>query len=176
TPPARSLLQKRASGVDDGPQISLPFPVLFPEWVTSAGPYWSTLAKRPRFGVSKSSVNRHHAHITSLIQSATQERAEGLESDITRAEGRVESLYAVAENVLAAAVKARDPRSAMQAIRTAVSVLGEARALAELRGAQERSTYRSVDIDAQLEDLLTGKKVRNQNRAEVLADLEGPVQ
>jgi hypothetical protein len=30
------------------PLISLLFPVPFPEWVTSAGPYWSTFAKRPR--------------------------------------------------------------------------------------------------------------------------------
>jgi hypothetical protein len=30
-----------------GPWISLPFPVPFSEWVTSAETYWSTLAKRP---------------------------------------------------------------------------------------------------------------------------------
>ena len=33
--------------MDDSPLISLPFPVPFSEWVTSAEPYWSTLAKRP---------------------------------------------------------------------------------------------------------------------------------
>jgi Uncharacterised protein family (UPF0175) len=33
--------------VDDGPLISLPFPVPFSEWVTSAEFDWSTLAKRP---------------------------------------------------------------------------------------------------------------------------------
>ncbi len=42
-----SLPQEHAFGVDDGPLISLLFPVPFPEWVTSAETYWSTLAKRP---------------------------------------------------------------------------------------------------------------------------------
>jgi hypothetical protein len=40
--------QEHAFGVDDGPLISLPFPVPFSAWVTAAERYWSTLAKRPR--------------------------------------------------------------------------------------------------------------------------------
>jgi len=42
--------QEHAFGADDGPRISPPFPILFSEWVTSAAPYWSTLAKRPSTG------------------------------------------------------------------------------------------------------------------------------
>src|ERR1700682_5635870 len=37
-----------AFGVDASSLISLLFPVPFSEWVTSARPYWSTLAERPR--------------------------------------------------------------------------------------------------------------------------------
>lgn len=33
-----------AFGVDDGPLISLPFPVPFPVWVTSTERYWVTFA------------------------------------------------------------------------------------------------------------------------------------
>src|SRR5579859_3520566 len=38
--------RQNAFGVDDGPLISLPFPVPFSDWVGSAEHYWSILAKR----------------------------------------------------------------------------------------------------------------------------------
>src|ERR1035438_5578862 len=46
---ARFTPHKNTTSVwDASPLISLPFPVPFSEWVTSAEFYWSTLAKRPR--------------------------------------------------------------------------------------------------------------------------------
>jgi hypothetical protein len=47
---ALSRSPRYAFGVDDNSRISLLFPVPFSEWVTSAHPYWSTLAERPSPG------------------------------------------------------------------------------------------------------------------------------
>jgi hypothetical protein len=133
-----------------------------------------------RYSVSKTAVHRHKAHITALVQSTTKERAESLETDMERAENRVESLYLTAEAVLKAAIAARDPRGAMQAIRTAVSVLGEARQLAELRGIREAKQTAAITtpIDGQLEALFAAHDEEvyqaglSDGRAEVLAELQ----
>jgi pimeloyl-ACP methyl ester carboxylesterase len=51
--------------VDESPLISLPFPVPFAEWVTSAEFYWSTLAKRPSIRLGTTSQARARAPINS---------------------------------------------------------------------------------------------------------------
>ena len=80
----------------------------------------------------------------------------------------------MAENVLKAAVSARDPRAALQAIRTAVGVLAEARALQELRGVQKsQADPREMSIDAEIEEWLAKRdaRARAKIRAELLAEL-----
>ncbi len=90
-----------------------------------------------QFAVSRSAASRHKGHITELIQSHAVIRADTLEGDILTARDRAENLYQMAERILTAAVKAGDPRAALVAVRTAVSVLAEARSLMELRGAAD---------------------------------------
>jgi len=43
-PPSTPDKNQHACDVDDGPPISVLFPVPFPEWVTSAKRYWVTFA------------------------------------------------------------------------------------------------------------------------------------
>lgn len=122
------------------------------------------------YRVSKSAVDRHRAHITELIKAETVNRAETLESDISTARNRSELLYASAEHILGAALQAGDPKAALQAVKAATAVLAEARNLMELRGAKE-PVYQHRDIDAQLEDLLLG---RRKVKADTLAELDIP--
>ena len=90
-----------------------------------------------------------------------------------RAESRIENLYNTAEHILRAAMDARNAAAALQAVRTAVSVLGEARALAALRSEHAASHPPAAPIDAELEFLLSAHdaKVRAEARADVLAEL-----
>jgi hypothetical protein len=54
--------------------------------------------------------------------------------DVRAAGGRAERLYCTAEDILKAALAESDKRTALQAIRAAVDILGEARGYLELRG------------------------------------------
>jgi hypothetical protein len=78
------------------------------------------------------------AHVASVITQQTQAResarARTLLQDVHVSEGRAERLYAHAEAILAAALRDNDRRSALQAIRAACDVMGEARNLMEVRG------------------------------------------
>jgi hypothetical protein len=61
-------------------------------------------------------------------------RADSLLADVRNAEGRAERLYGVAEYILDKALEAEDLKAALNAIRAAVDVMGEARQYMELRG------------------------------------------
>jgi hypothetical protein len=66
-------------------------------------------------------------------------RADSLLTDVRRAEGRAERLYAHAERILDQAQRAKDWRTANQAIRTAVGFMSEAREYLKLRGDNRRT-------------------------------------
>jgi len=132
-----------------------------------------------QFHVSKSAVDRHKPHISALVAAHGLDRAESLERDIHTARGRAEALYAVAGNILQAAVTAGDPRSAMQAIRTATQVLGEARNLMELRSEVESQQQHSPEdraVEIEVSELIKQRdvRVRAEARAELLAELGLP--
>jgi hypothetical protein len=89
-------------------------------------------------GPSKTALLRHRSHIAGIIVRRTQARetarTETLLGDIRAGEGRAERLYGQAEEILASALQDKDRRTALQAIRTAIDVMGEARGYLELRG------------------------------------------
>ena len=91
-----------------------------------------------QFGPSKTAVLRHRTHVTEAIarNAEVQElaRTGALLDDVRAGERRAERLYEQAEEILASAIQDRDGRTALQAIRTAVSVMSEARGYLELRG------------------------------------------
>ena len=61
-------------------------------------------------------------------------RADSLLADVRNAEDRAERLYGAAEGILERALEAEDLKTALNAIRAAVDVMGEARQYLELRG------------------------------------------
>jgi hypothetical protein len=61
-------------------------------------------------------------------------RADNLLADVRSAEDRSERLYGAAEVILERALEAADLETALNAIRAAVDVMGEARQYMELRG------------------------------------------
>lgn len=91
-----------------------------------------------QFGISKTALFRHRAHIAGTLAQQTQaretKRTGTLMDDIRVGEGRAERLYAQAEAILAAALQDQDRRTALQAVRAAVDVMAEARNLMEVRG------------------------------------------
>jgi hypothetical protein len=92
-----------------------------------------------QYGPSKTALLRHRAHVagvvTQQIQARESTRTGTLLQDVRAGEGRAERLYGQAEEILASALKDKDRRTALQAIRTAIDVMGEARGFLELRGA-----------------------------------------
>jgi hypothetical protein len=92
-----------------------------------------------QYGTAKSIVARHRSHVADVIAQQTQAREAirtgTLLQDVRAGEGRAERLYGQAEEILASALKDKDRRTALQAIRTAIDVMGEARGYLELRGA-----------------------------------------
>jgi hypothetical protein len=92
-----------------------------------------------RFGTSTSALVRHRAdHLsTSLMKAhdaAEVTRADTLLADVRNGEGRAERLYGAAEAILGRALKAKDFKTALNAIRAAVGVMAEGRQYLELRG------------------------------------------
>jgi hypothetical protein len=92
-----------------------------------------------QYGTSTGALQRHKAdHLpkTLLKAQAAQEvvRADTLLADVRTAEGRSERLYGAAEGILERALEAADLKTALNAIRAAVDVMGEARQYMELRG------------------------------------------
>jgi hypothetical protein len=89
-------------------------------------------------GPSKTALLRHRSHIAGTVAQQTQARESKptgtLLGDIRAGEGRAERLYGQAEEILASALQDKDRRTALQAIRTAIDVMGEARGYLELRG------------------------------------------
>jgi hypothetical protein len=87
---------------------------------------------------SEASLRRHKDHLAkSLVKGhEAQEviRAGSLLADVRTGEGRAERLYAAAEAILERALEAEDLKTALNAVRTAVDVMGEARGYMELRG------------------------------------------
>jgi hypothetical protein len=61
-------------------------------------------------------------------------RANTLLDDVRHGEGRADRLYNAAEEILARALEAKDLRTALNAIKAANGVMGEARQYLELRG------------------------------------------
>ena len=91
-----------------------------------------------QFGPSKTAITRHRRHVVDAIAQSTAARAsvraDTLLADVRAGEGRAEWLYEKAEEILKAALKDKDRRTALQAVRAAVDVMGEARSYLELRG------------------------------------------
>jgi hypothetical protein len=92
-----------------------------------------------RTGTTASSLQRHKAeHLTRDLVKAHEARevarADSLLADVRNAEARAERLYGAAEGILQRALEAEDLKTALNAIRAAVDVMGEARQYLELRG------------------------------------------
>ncbi len=92
-----------------------------------------------KFGVTESAIRRHrakHVPVKLAKAQAAQEVAEAtsLLGEVHAAKDRGERLYQAAEDILAKALQAQDPRMALKAIAAAVDVMREARAHLELQG------------------------------------------
>jgi hypothetical protein len=91
-----------------------------------------------QFGPSKTALLRHRTHVAGSLAQQTQtresKRTGTLLGEIRAGEGRAERLYGQAEEILASALQDKDRRTALQAIRAAVDVMGQARGYLELRG------------------------------------------
>ena len=92
-----------------------------------------------RFGTSKTALVRHRgAHLPRELVKARDEqgvlRGDRLLDGVRTGEDRAESLYVAAETILKRALAVKDLKTAIQSIRAAVGVMGEARAYLELRG------------------------------------------
>ena len=91
-----------------------------------------------QFGPSKTAVLRHRSNVAMTIARSTEARelvrTGTLLDDVRAGERRAERLYEKAAEILAEALRNKDPRTALQAIRTASAVMGEARDYLELRG------------------------------------------
>jgi hypothetical protein len=90
------------------------------------------------FGTSTTALVRHRDHIVDTLARQTAERDTArnttLLEDIRTGEGRAERLYQQAEEILRSALADQDRRTALQAVRAAIDVMGEARGYLELRG------------------------------------------
>jgi hypothetical protein len=84
-----------------------------------------------KFGTAKTIIARHRGHVAGDLAQKVQARESKctgtLLEDIRSGEGRAERLYSQAEEILAGALQDKDRRTALQAIRTAIDVMGEAR-------------------------------------------------
>jgi len=92
-----------------------------------------------RTGTTASSLQRHKAehlarHLVKAHEAREVARADSLLADVRNAEDRAERLYGAAEGILERALEAEDLKTALNAIRAAVDVMGEARQYLELRG------------------------------------------
>jgi hypothetical protein len=91
-----------------------------------------------QFGPSKTAVLRHRTHVVEAIARSTEARelvrTGTLLEDVRAGERRIESLVGKAEEIRVAALRDNDQRSALQAIRTEIHAMGEARGLMMLRG------------------------------------------
>lgn len=91
-----------------------------------------------RYCVSNDAVLRHREHLPAALAKAQEmaeiRRAGTLMGDIEEGRDRAERLYCYAEQILERALAAKDLKTALNAVRAAASVMGEARAYAELRG------------------------------------------
>jgi hypothetical protein len=89
-------------------------------------------------GVTETAVRRHKKHLPADIAKARGAaeiaKADVLLDHIRTGEGRAERLYAAAEIILQRAIDENTPRTALQAIRAAVDVMGEARQYMQFRG------------------------------------------
>ena len=91
------------------------------------------------FGTSAAALQRHGAdHLPKELLRAHDEqgvlRGDRLLDGVRTGEDRAESLYVAAETILKRALAVKDLKTAIQSIRAAVDVMGEARAYLELRG------------------------------------------
>jgi len=91
-----------------------------------------------QWSTSKTALIRHRAHLPAALvkaQGAAEiAKADVLLDHVKTAEGRAERLYSAAEQILTRALAEDAPRTALQAIKAAVDVMGEARQYLELRG------------------------------------------
>jgi hypothetical protein len=91
-----------------------------------------------QFGTAKTIIARHRTHIAGDIarhvEAREAVRAHTLLDDVVVGGQRAESRYATAQQILKNALDAGDPRVAIQAVRAASAVMGEARNYLTLRG------------------------------------------
>lgn len=100
------------------------------------------LAKTPlrniaeHFGTSAAALSRHREHIVRSLAKAHTAReiahADSVLADVRVQHGRGERLYEAAETILSQALEARDLRTALSAVKSAVDVLSAARGYLEL--------------------------------------------
>jgi hypothetical protein len=91
-----------------------------------------------RTGTSTAALQRHKDHLPEQL-SKTHEakelvRSGSLMADVAMAHDRSERLYCSAEEILERALESQDLKTALQAVRCAVDVMGEARNYLQLRG------------------------------------------
>jgi hypothetical protein len=91
-----------------------------------------------KYGTSTATLQRHRPHmrrdLVQVHEAVEVARSERLLDCVRTGEGRAERMYGAAEEIMVRALSAQDLRTALQAIRTAVDVMGEARQYMELRG------------------------------------------
>jgi hypothetical protein len=91
-----------------------------------------------QYGPSKTAVMRHRSHVVEAMSRnkdvREQVRTGKLLDDVRAGEERAERLFDQATEILKTARDENDPRTALQAIRAASAVIGEARGYMQLRG------------------------------------------
>jgi hypothetical protein len=91
-----------------------------------------------RYGTAKTNIARDRTHVTETIarnkDAQDLPRTGALIDDVRASERRAQDLCEKAYEILTAALRDNDPRTALQAIRAVSAVMGEARGYLELRG------------------------------------------
>jgi hypothetical protein len=118
-----------------------------------------------RFDTSTGALQRHKAdHLPKKLMKAHEAQeilhADTLLADVRNAEGRSDRLYGAAEDILDRALETKDLKTALNAIRAAVSVMGEARQYMELRGELSGELGRLASYPNTFRLCLTGALLR----------------
>ena len=99
-------------------------------------------------------------------------RADSLLADVRNAEDRAERLYGAAEGILERALEAEDLKTALNAIRAAVDVMGEARQYLELRGELTGELQNAADAAANVPMIVRVLSVLRMPRVETVHAIE----
>ena len=130
-----------------------------------------------RTGTTASSLQRHKAehlarHLVKAHEAREVARADSLLADVRNAEDRAERLYGAAEGILERALEAEDLKTALNAIRAAVDVMGEARQYLELRGELTGELQNAADAAANVPMIVRVLSVLRMPRVETVHAIE----